>query len=161
MVVGSANSNFAENKEFAYSIKAYADKVYPGLIKDIYMGKGNYNQQLLSRGMLFEFGSENVEKELCQRSTLPLAKVLDVVMYGTSGANVRSVADVSGSNEGEAAVVTGIVYKQSTASVSFIWILLGSIVFYFAVLGIVCIFSKTARYKTARFFKELIPIRKK
>ena len=161
MVVGSANSNFAENKEFAYAIKSYADSVYPGLIKDIYMGRGNYNQQLLSRGILFEFGSENVEKELCLKSTEPLAKVLDVVMYGTSGANVRSVADVSGSNEGETAVVTGIVYKQSTASVSFIWILLGSIAFYFVVLGIVCIFSKTARYKTARFFKELVQFKGK
>ena len=160
MVVGSANSNFAENKEFAYSIKAYADKVYPGLIKDIYMGKGNYNQQLLSRGMLFEFGSENVEKELCLRSTAPLSKVLDVVMYGTSGASLKSVADVSGGGESKQAIVTGIVQKQSTASVSFIWILLGSIGFYFAVLGIVCIFSKTVRYKVARFFKELVPIRK-
>ncbi len=161
MVVGSANTNFAENKEFAYAIKSYADQVYPGLIKDIYMGRGNYNQQLLSRGMLFEFGSENVEKELCQRSTQPLSKVLDVVMYGTSGASLRSVADVSGTGESEDAVVTGIVNKSSTASVSFIWILLGSIAFYFAVLGIVCIFSKTARYKVGRFFKELIPFKSK
>lgn len=159
MVVGSANQNYYENKEFAYSIKAYADKVYPGLIKDIYMGRGNYNQQLLSRGMLFEFGCENIEKSLAIKSTEPLSKVVDVVLYGSSGASKKSMTAVS-SSSGNQAVVTGIISKKSTASLSFFWILLGSIGFYFAVLGIVCIFSKTARYKTSRFFKELFAFRK-
>lgn len=159
LVVGSANQNYYENKEFAYAIKGYADKVFPGLIKDIYMGRGNYNQQLLSRGMLFEFGCENIEKDLAIKSTLPLSKVVDVVMYGTSGASSKSLNNVT-SSSGDKAVVTGIVCKKSTASISFFWILLGSIGFYFVVLGIVCIFSKTARQKTARFFKELFAIRK-
>ena len=61
MVVGSSSANFEENKNFAYSIKSYADSVYPGLIKDIYFGKGNYNQQLSPRAMLFEMGCENIE----------------------------------------------------------------------------------------------------
>lgn len=159
MVVGSANQNYYENKEFAYSIKAYADKVYPGLIKDIYMGKGNYNQQLLSRGMLFEFGCENIEKSLAKKSAEPLAKTLDVVLFGTSGASQESKTAISSLN-GKTAVITGIVDKKSTASISFFWILLGAIGFYFVVLGIVCIFSKTARYRTSRFFKELFAIRK-
>lgn len=159
MVVGSANQNYYENKEFAYAIKAYADKIYPGLIKDIYMGKGNYNQQLLSRGMLFEFGSENIEKELAIRSAEPLAKTLDVVMYGSKGASDKSMSAVA-SSSGQAAAITGIVDKKSTMSVSFFWILLGSIGFYFVVLGIVCIFSKTVRHKTGRFFKELFAFRK-
>lgn len=159
MVVGSANQNYYENKEFAYSIKAYADKVYPGLIKDIYMGRGNYNQQLLSRGMLFEFGCENIEKSLAIKSTEPLSKVVDVVLYGSDGASKKSMTAVS-SSSGKEAVITGIISKKSTASISFFWILLGSIGCYFAVLGIVCIFSKTARYKTSRFFKELFAFRK-
>lgn len=159
MVVGSANQNYYENKEFAYSIKAYADEVYPGLIKDIYMGKGNYNQQLLSRGMLFEFGCENIEKSLAINSATPLAKTVDVVLYGSSGASSDSLGDVK-SFDGTTADITGIISKKSTASISFFWILLGAIGFYFAVLGIVCIFSKTARYRTTRFFKELFAIRK-
>lgn len=160
MVVGSANQNYYENKEFAYSIKAYADKVYPGLIKDIYMGKGNYNQQLLSRGMLFEFGCENIEKSLAKKSAKPLASTLDMVLYGTSGASSVTKNAVS-SSSGKTAVITGIVDKKSTASISFFWILLGAIGFYFVVLGIVCIFSKTARNRTSRFFKELFAIRKR
>lgn len=160
MVVGSANQNYYENKEFAYSIKSYADKVYPGLIKDIYMGKGNYNQQLLSRGMLFEFGCENIEKDLAKKSAKPLASTLDMVLYGTSGASETTKNAVS-SSSGKTAVIKGVIDKKSTASISFFWILLGAIGFYFVVLGIVCIFSKTARYRTSRFFKELFAIRKR
>jgi len=162
MVVGSANQNYYENKEFAYAIKAYADEVYPGFIKDIYMGKGNYNQQLTSRGMLFEMGCEKIEKDLVLKSTPVLAKVVDVVLFGSNNASSESLNDVElVSTEGNAAVITGIAYKNKTKSVSFIWILLAGIAFYFIVLGIVCIFSKEARYKTKRFFQELIPIKKK
>ena len=123
------------------------------------MGRGNYNQQLLSRGMLFEFGCENIEKSLAIKSTEPLSKVVDVVLYGSDGASKKSMTAVS-SSSGKEAVITGIISKKSTASISFFWILLGSIGFYFAVLRIVCIFSKTARYKTSRFFKELFAFRK-
>lgn len=162
MVIGSANQNFYENKEFAYAIKSYADKVYPGLIKDIYMGKGNYNQQLTGRAMLFEFGCENLEKELVLRSAEPLSKTLDVVLFGSNNASDNSLSDVElKTATGETSKITGIAYKKSTASISFFWILLAGIAFYFIVLGIVCIFSKTARHKTARFFKELFPFRKK
>ncbi|MBQ3158128.1 MAG: stage II sporulation protein P [Clostridia bacterium] len=161
MVVGSANANYYENKEFAYAIKAYADEVFPNFIKDIYMGKGNYNQQLLSRGMLFEMGCENIEKEYAIRSTEPLAKVLDVVLYGSEAASEESTKGLEFvDSNGQKSVVSGIVSKKSTASVSFIWILLSGIAFYFVVLGIVCIFSKTARYKTGRFFKELFLIKR-
>ena len=162
MVVGSANQNYYENRDFAYSIKAYADEVYPGLIKDIYMGKGNYNQQLTSRGMLFEMGCEKIEKDLVMKSVTPLAKTLDVVLYGSNSASQESTNDVQfvNSSTGEASVVTGIVDKKSTSSLSFIWVLLGGIAFYFVVLGIVCIFSKTVRYRTKRFFMELIPLKR-
>ena len=162
MVVGTGNQNYYENREFAYAIKAYADDVYPGLIKDIYMGKGNYNQQLINRAMLFEFGSDQVEKELVLKATTPLAKTLDVVLYGSNNASETSLDDVElvSSTDGSASVITGLVDQKKTASVSFIWILLASIAFYFIVLGIVCIFSKQARHKTKRFFQELFAIRK-
>lgn len=161
MVVGTANQNYYENKDFAYAIKAYADEVYPNFIKDIYMGKGNYNQQLLSRGMLFEMGCENIEKELAINSTEPLSKIVDVVLFGSNQASEESLSDVNlVDSSGKTSVITGIADKNSGGSVSFIWILLASIGVYLAILGILCIFSKTIRYKTARFFKELFPFKK-
>lgn len=156
MVVGSGNQNYAENKEFAKSIKAYADKAYPGLIKDIYMGKGNYNQQLTPRAMLFEMGCDNLDKSLVLASCEPLAKTVDVVLYGSKRASEKSLNDIElASDNGGSLVLTGLADNGSNASASFVWVLLASIGFYFAILGIVCIFSKTARYKTKRFFSEL------
>lgn len=162
IVIGSANQNYYENKDFAYAIKAYADEVYPGLIKDIYMGKGNYNQQLLSRGVLFEMGCEKIEKALVLKSVDPLSKTVDMVLYGSSSAGEETKNDVKlAVNEyGEEQKITGIVNKKSTKSLSFVWVLLGGITFYFIVLGIVCIFSKETRYKTKRFFSELFLIKK-
>lgn len=40
LLVGKGNQNKDANLSLAKQIKAVADKMYPGLIKDIYMGKG-------------------------------------------------------------------------------------------------------------------------
>lgn len=156
MVIGSSNQNYQENKNFAYSIKSYADKVYPGFIKDIYMGGGNYNQQLSGFAMLFEMGCENIEKDLVLNSCEPLTKTLDVVLYGSSDASEISLQDVSLENgNGEISVIAGLSNSGSGASLSSLWVLLATIGICLLVLGIVCIFSKDARYKVKRFFSEM------
>ena len=154
LVIGAASANYEENKKFAYSIKAYADKVYPGLIKDIYTGKGNYNQQLSSRAMLFEMGCENIEKDLVIKSTENLSKTLDVVLYGTGGASNLSLNDVS--LEGENAEITGIMsvssQVNSNATLGTILYIMFSVAVVFMVLFLVW---PKFRYKTGRFFSEL------
>ena len=57
LLVGRGNQNAELNKEFALKVKAVADRVYPGLIKDIYMGKGAFNQDLLPHSILLECGT--------------------------------------------------------------------------------------------------------
>ena len=81
MVVGKSNPNYEKNLEFAKAIKAYADKKYPGLIKDIYMGSGNYNQNLSKTSMLFEMGTYLIEKDYVKSSIPYLADTIDKVMY--------------------------------------------------------------------------------
>lgn len=157
MVIGSANVKSAINKEFALNIKAYADEVYPGLIKDIYIGRGNYNQQLSERSLLFEMGTNLIEKDLVKKSTLPLAKTIDVVLYGTKSASSKSVADVDTNNSSGDILDTGMVGNNSTSSAtnSTLWIILGSIGGVALIFGLVCIFSKKTRYAVGRFFSEL------
>lgn len=156
MVVGAANQNSAENKEFAYTIKAYADEVYPGLIKDIYIGKGNYNQQLSPRSMLFEMGCHNTEKEHVLKSTIPLSKTVDMVLFGSANAGNATLADVNLVNAaGENVSMRGLAQTTTSASTSFVWILLGGIAFYGLILGLLCAVNKDVRYKTGRFFSEL------
>ena len=160
MVVGSANANSAVNKEFALTIKAYADEVYPGLIKDIYIGKGNYNQQLFSRAMLFEFGTNVIEKELVLKSCVPLAKTIDVVLYGTNNASEESLSDIDGENSTGDVLSTGMVGaveegKSTSAGLGTLWIVLISIGGVALVFALVLIISPKARRGIKRFFSEL------
>ncbi|WP_418790149.1 stage II sporulation protein P [Phosphitispora sp. TUW77] len=57
LVVGRQNPKMATNLQFAKDIKAYMDKNKPGLIKGIFIGKGNYNQDLGPRAILLEVGT--------------------------------------------------------------------------------------------------------
>ena len=159
MVVGSANINSSANKNFALQIKSYADEVYPNLIKDIYIGKGNYNQQLTNHAMLFEFGSENVEKELCLNSTVPLAKTLDVVLYGTEGASKNALEDVevqSGtSSKQSAAVLKGTIAAENTGSLDALWIVLAVLAYVFALTAVAYFTNKTCNLRIKRFFSEI------
>lgn len=96
LLVGRGNQNAAVNKEFALLIKAVADRVYPGLIKDIYMGKGTFNQDLLPRSILFECGTYTLEKERVLRSMPLMADVLNRALYGgIVGSAGRVTSDVS------------------------------------------------------------------
>ena len=120
------------------------------------MGGGNYNQQLTGFAMLFEMGCENIEKDLVLKSCAPLAKTLDVVLYGSQNASATSLKDVSlQDGNGNTTVIAGLSNKDSGASLSSLWVLLATIAISLAILGITCIFSKQARYKVSRFFSEL------
>lgn len=160
MVIGKASANFEENKNFAYAIKSYADSVYSGLIKDIYIGKGNYNQQLSSRAMLFEMGCENIEKDLVVKSTEYLAKTLDVVLYGSEEASSEALNDVSLTDDsGNETVISGVASTNSAnnsvnsnETLIVVLSIVGAVVL---ILTIVLICSKKARYKVGRFFSEM------
>ena len=84
LFVGRSNQNSAANKAFAQQIKKVADQEYPGLIKDIYIGKGNYNQELYPRALLLEFGTHKIEKDKAIGATKYIANVLNSVLYGES-----------------------------------------------------------------------------
>lgn len=160
MVVGSSSANYEENKKFAYAIKGYADEVYPGFIKDIYIGKGNYNQQLSTNAMLFEMGCENIEKDLAIKSTENLAKIIDVVLYGSENASEKSLEDVSlTDSDGNATTIEGLANRSinngGVNSNETLYVVLGTLGAVILTFAIVMIFSKEARYRVARFFSEM------
>ena len=68
LLVGRSNQNSAANKDFAKQIKAVADEQYPGLIKDIFIGKGSYNQDLMPQAILLEMGTHTLSKERALKS---------------------------------------------------------------------------------------------
>jgi len=82
IVIGRRNQNRQANQELAEKIKSVADKTYPGLIKDIFIGKGSYNQELSPRALLFEIGTYENSKEAAQKTTAYLADVVSKAMFG-------------------------------------------------------------------------------
>ncbi len=57
LVVGKENASRSVNFQFAKFLKAQADKLHPGLIKEIFWAVGDYNQDVGPRTILFEFGT--------------------------------------------------------------------------------------------------------
>ena len=82
LLVGRGNQNMEVNKDFALTVKAVADRVYPGLIKDIYMGKGTYNQDLAPHSLLMECGTYTLSRDRVLVSMPMMADVLDRALYG-------------------------------------------------------------------------------
>lgn len=82
LVVGRRNQNFKANEEMAMKVKALGDKMYPGLIKDIFYGKGDYNQDLTPRAMLTEMGTYLHTRERSEKSAGYLSEVITTALFG-------------------------------------------------------------------------------
>ena len=127
LFVGRSNPNGDENRAFAQQIKAVADEEYPGLIKDIYIGKGNYNQELYPRALLLEMGTHEMEKEKAMASADYIADVISQVLYGESAVAEEKGAADSGVASGVfwvigAVIVIAVIYAlASTGRLSAIW----------------------------------------
>ena len=96
LLVGRSNQNSSVNREFAKQLKAVADKQYPGLVKDIFIGKGNYNQDLAPHAILLEFGTHTISKERVLNSTDMMAQVMSTALYGTQTGSAASEKSSSG-----------------------------------------------------------------
>ncbi len=149
LLVGRRNQNADANKAFAKQIKAVADKQYPGLVKDIFFGKGAYNQELMPHAILLEFGTHTTSKERAIASTKMMASVMDNALYG-------SVTGPANGNDGGTAERTGgIKGKSSGASSGIVWMLVigGIAVLAFAFLATGT--GKGMREKIARNTSEI------
>lgn len=107
LLVGRSNPNSSVNREFAKQLKSVADEKYDGLIKDIFIGKGNYNQELYPQAILLEFGTHTLEKDLAINSTSMIADVLNTVLYGDSA---KAAPDGEEAKEENKSAGTGILW---------------------------------------------------
>ena len=82
VVIGGRNQNSAANKEFAYKIKAAADEAHPDLIKDIFIGKGNYNQEVSPHSLILECGTHETPREQVEASMPKMADAVCQAVYG-------------------------------------------------------------------------------
>ncbi|AJQ29254.1 stage II sporulation protein P [Pelosinus fermentans] len=80
LVVGRQNQNQATTLQYAKRIKANADKMYKGLIRGIFMARGNYNQDLNPRSMLLEMGTQYNTREAAEHSAALFADILPSII---------------------------------------------------------------------------------
>ena len=146
LLVGRSNQNAESNKEFAAQIKAVADELYPGLIKDIYIGKGTYNQDLLAQAVLLEFGTYTNDKEDVLASTGYMADVMNRTLYGgVSGAAGSKTSNTSAASTGESrGAWTGIAWLIGI-------LIVGALIFAFLSTGR----GKETLEKWKRTFQEM------
>lgn len=76
IVVGKQNANRSVNFDFAKALKAKANEMYPGLVKEIFWAKGNYNQDLAPRAILLEFGTHTNSLQRANKAAEMMGDVL-------------------------------------------------------------------------------------
>lgn len=89
LVVGRQNPNRGVNDQFARQLKSVTDEQYPGLIKGIFYGQGNYNQHLSPHSLLMEFGTHVTTKEQAVASAKLMANSINTLLYGREEPGVK------------------------------------------------------------------------
>lgn len=85
LVVGRANWWRRRAWRTARRVLAAGDRLYPGLIKGIYLARGEYNQDLGAGALLVEVGNSDSPLLAALRSARLLADVLALAFLGTVG----------------------------------------------------------------------------
>lgn len=115
IVLGRNNPNLKANQNLAYRIKAIADKTYPHLIKDIFFGEGDFNQDLTPNALLLEFGTYPHTRQRAEVSAGFMADVLTKALYGLD--QEKQVGTVTKTQKP--------LPGQNKAAATGIWILVG------------------------------------
>jgi stage II sporulation protein P len=106
IVLGRRNQNLKANEELARKIKALSDNSYPGFVRDIFYARGNYNQDLAPRVLLFEFGTHEHTRERAENSAEIFAEIVTKAMYGGTTVKGERVQGEQQSSEGTGSGLT-------------------------------------------------------
>jgi stage II sporulation protein P len=126
LVVGKQNPAMASNLEFAKQIKSYYDKHEPGLIKGIYMAKGNYNQDIAPRVLLLEVGTHTNAREEAERGIEAFAKGLPQFLGAGAQSAGQGQKTPLNTNSGMWTAAIWLVAAAAVGSAVFLWISKGS-----------------------------------
>lgn len=116
LVVGRQNPHMSANLDFAKQTKAYFDKNYPGLIKGIFMAKGNYNQDLSPRAMLIEVGTHTSSRSAAEKGVALFADGLPKLL------------GIAAAAPGAAPTAPGAAPAAKGTSSSLIWLVLAVLI---------------------------------
>jgi stage II sporulation protein P len=165
-VVGRSNQNKQANLDTAKKMKQVADSTYPGLVKDIFIGHGSYNQDLTPNSMLIEIGTNTVDKARVMKATTYIADVIAKYLGVTGGSQGQQTSKPQGNTQTQGQArgqstqpqVQQESQKQPTANRT----AASSIAWIIGVVGGVCLLfllvvsvSGHRRERVGNFFKEV------
>lgn len=80
IVIGRQNPKMEANLQFARRLKDAVNAQYPGLIKGIFIGNADFNQDLSERALLLEMGTEKTSREAAEAGAALIAEVIPKVV---------------------------------------------------------------------------------
>lgn len=108
LVIGRQNPNMKTNMEFAKKIKAVMDEKKPGLSNGIYVGKGDYNQELSPHAILIEVGAHTNSKKDAEEGAMLFAETLPTVL-GTANNQAEPAKKPISDDEGSGTTILVIL----------------------------------------------------
>ncbi|MEW5899080.1 MAG: stage II sporulation protein P [Bacillota bacterium] len=120
-VIGRENPRMSANLDFARRLMAYANKMHWPIAKEIFIGQGNYNQDLLPTALLIEAGTYTNRKDEAMRGIAQLADAVPAVL-GITGPSSRPGAPEFGKP------VTDPTARQGGGWTALAWIIIITIV---------------------------------
>ena len=84
LVVGRGNPRMEANMDFARRMMTAANNVHPKVVKEIFVGKGDYNQDLSPTALLIEAGTHTNSREQAERGIALFTDAVPVAL-GMSG----------------------------------------------------------------------------
>ncbi|MCL6447915.1 MAG: stage II sporulation protein P [Armatimonadetes bacterium] len=121
LVVGRENPRLSANLDFARRLMAYANQTHWPIIKEIFIGQGNYNQDLLPTALLIEAGTYTNRKDQAMRGISQLADAVPAVL-GITGPSSRPGAPEFGKP------VTDPTARQGGGWAALAWIIIITII---------------------------------
>jgi len=124
LVVGRQNPQMKANLWFAKKVKAIADQTHPGMMKGIFIAKGNYNQDLSPRAILIEVGTHtNLRGAAENAASLFADSVPDIIAEVVPQALIQSPARKPVPGEEGSGVQVPEVDEGSGAWTAVLWLL--------------------------------------
>jgi len=65
------------------------DEIHPGLVKGIFLARGNYNQDMLPLALLVEVGTHENTREGAERAVILFSDAVGTYFVGREGAQAR------------------------------------------------------------------------
>ncbi|OPY58927.1 MAG: Stage II sporulation protein P (SpoIIP) [Pelotomaculum sp. PtaU1.Bin035] len=86
LVIGQENPRMSANMDFAKKMMASANNLHPKIVKEIFVGKGDYNQDLMPTALLIEAGTHTNTKEEAELGVSMFAEAIPTVLGASPSA---------------------------------------------------------------------------